>query len=156
MEPAGPAGQHRRLGCPTGRRLVRRRDVATAPDRLQRDLTASRPNQRRVVSLAELPTAEGLLHVAAVRELCDPGILGWAMDDDAGAASVVDGLRMALIGTVCDTNGLVRHSDKGSRWTSLAFATAAISPDYACQPTAPSTRKTAPRLRRCGAPIAWI
>jgi hypothetical protein len=40
------------------------------------------------------PTSEGALHVAAIRDQCHRGIVGWAMDSHAGAELVVDAITM--------------------------------------------------------------
>ena len=93
----------------------RRPDVAPAPDLIQRDFTAQRPNQRWVADLAQFPTTQGPLHVAAIRDLCHRGIVGWAMDGHPGAELVVDALHMALARTTPDPDGLIHHSDKGSQ-----------------------------------------
>ena len=62
------------------RRWRRRRpDIAPAPDRLNRDFTAARPNQRWVADITEFPTGEGKLHLAGVRDLCHRGLVGWSM-----------------------------------------------------------------------------
>jgi transposase InsO family protein len=53
----------------------RRPDIAPAPDRLNRDFTAERPNQRWVADITEFPTGEGRLHLAGVR---DRAIAAWS------------------------------------------------------------------------------
>ncbi|MCI0544228.1 MAG: IS3 family transposase [Actinobacteria bacterium] len=116
----GLVGAHARKKWRRGRP-----DIAPAPDLLERDFTADRPNQRWVADLAQFPTGEGPLHVAAIRDLCHRGIVGWAMDDHAGAELVVNALTMALGRTVPDAEGLVHHSDRGSQYTSAAFTAAA-------------------------------
>lgn len=114
------------VGAHSRKKWKRRRpDIAPAPDRLRRDFTASRPNQRWVADMAQFPTAEGPLHVAGIRDLCHRGIVGWAMDAHPGAELAVDALHMALARTIVDPDGLVHHSDKGSAYTSLAFGAAA-------------------------------
>ena len=113
-------------GAHTKRKWRRRRpDVAPAPDRLNRDFTAPRPNMRWVADLSQFPTREGPLHVAAIRDLCHRGIVGWAMDSHQGAELVVDALFMALARTTPDSDGLTHHSDRGSQYTSQAFTAAA-------------------------------
>lgn len=120
MAQAGLIGAHSR------KKWRRRRpDVAPAPDLVKRVFTAPRPNMVWVADLAEFPTDEGPLHVAAIRDLCHRGIVGWAMDGHAGAELVVDAVTMALARTVPDDSGLIHHSDRGSQYTSLAFTTAA-------------------------------
>lgn len=120
MAREGLVGAHSRKKWRRGRP-----DVAPAPDLLERDFTADRPNQRWVADIAQFPTAEGPLHVAAIRDLCHRGIVGWAMGAHAGAELVVDALTMALGRTVPDGEGLVHHSDRGSQYTSAAFTAAA-------------------------------
>lgn len=66
----GLVGAHSRKRWRRGRR-----DIAPAPDLLERDFTADRPNQRWVADIAQFPTAEGPLHVAAIRDLCHRGIV---------------------------------------------------------------------------------
>jgi len=120
-----------RVGCKRVARLMRtdglvgahvrkqwrrgRPDVAPAPDRIERDFTAQRPNQRCVSDITEFPTGEGTLHVAGVRDLCHRGLVGWAMGAHPDAELVVDALVMALGRATPDGDGLVHHSDRGSQ-----------------------------------------
>lgn len=115
------------VGAHTRRRWRRGRpDVAPAPDRLQRDFRAERPNLRWVADITEFPTGEGKLHLAAIRDLCHRGIVGWSMDEHQDAQLVVDALTMALGRTApADTDGLIHHSDRGSQYTALDFVMAA-------------------------------
>ena len=106
---------NRLVGAHSRRKWKRRRpDIAPAPDRLRRDFTAFRPNQRWAADMAQFPTGEGPLHVAAIRDPCHRGIVGWAMDTPPGAELAVDALYMALARTIVDPDGLVYHSDMGS------------------------------------------
>lgn len=130
----------RRLGCKRVARLMRseglmgahvrkkwrrgRPDVAPAPDRLNRQFAAARPNQVWVADISEFPTGEGKLHVAGIRDLCHRGLVGWAMGAHADAELVVDAVVMALGRCTPDPDGLVHHSDRGSQYTSLDFCTA--------------------------------
>jgi transposase InsO family protein len=111
--------RHARLvGAHSRRRWRRGRpDVAPAPDRLNRDFTADRPNQRWVADICEFPTGEGKLYVAGIRDLCHRGLVGWAMGEHQDAELVVDALVMDLARTVADvdSDGLVHHSDRGSQ-----------------------------------------
>ena len=116
---------HGLVGAHSRRRWRRGRpDVAPAPDRLERDFTAARPNSKWVADITEFPTGEGKLHVAGVRDLCHRGLVGWAMDGHPDAELVVDALVMALSRTVPDPDGLTHHSDRGSQYTSLDFCAA--------------------------------
>lgn len=73
-----------------------RPEIAPAPDLLQRDFAATRPNQRWVADIAEFPTDEGTLYLAGVRDLCDRSLVGWATGAHPDAELVVDALTMAL------------------------------------------------------------
>lgn len=114
-----------------GRKQRKRRtvEVAPAPDLLQRDFTAERPNQRWVADISEFKTGEGKLYVAAIRDLCHRGIVGWSMADHHRAELVVDALTMALGRTTIDTYGLIHHSDKGGEYLSDDFAVASDVPN---------------------------
>jgi putative transposase len=126
----------RRVGCKRVARLMRaealmgvhkrrwrrrRPDIAPAPDRLNRDFTATRPNQRWVADITEFPTGEGKLHLAGVRDLCHRGLVGWSMGSRPDAELVVDALVMALGRAEPDDDGLVHHSDKGGAYVSGDF-----------------------------------
>ena len=106
----------RRVSWPHTRKRWRRGrpDIAPAADHLQRVFSAERPNLRWVADITEFPTGEGKLHLAAIRDLCHRGIVGWAMDEHQDAQLVVDALTMALGRTAAGTDGLIHHSDKGS------------------------------------------
>lgn len=66
-----------------------RPDAGGAPDLLQRDFHAARPNQRWVADITEFPTGEGKLYLAAVRDLFHRGIVGWETGarQDTGSSS---------------------------------------------------------------------
>jgi transposase InsO family protein len=115
----GLMGVHRR------RWRRRRPDSAPAPDRLNRDFTAERPNQRWVADITEFPTGEGKLHLAGVWDLCHRGLVGWSMGPSPDAELVVDALVMALGRAEPDPDGLVHHSDKGGAYLSGEFCSMA-------------------------------
>ena len=71
-----------------------------APNVLQRDFTASAPNQKWLADLTYVPTAEGWLYVALVLDLFSRKLVGWAMSDDDAAGA--DAARR------CDGAGLAR------------------------------------------------
>jgi len=63
--------------------------AAPAPDLVQRDFTASRPNETWVADITYIPAYEGWLFLAAVMDLYSRKIVGWSMRDDLGAPLVV-------------------------------------------------------------------
>jgi putative transposase len=147
MRHDGLAGAHAKR-----KRKRRRPDVAPASDRLNRDFTAERPNMRCVADLAQFPTREGPLHVAAIRDLCHRGIVGWAMDAHQGAELVVDAMFMALGRTTPDPEGLTHHSDRGSQYTSQAFTAAADIAGLQLSFGRTGDAFDTPPWRRCGPP----
>lgn len=99
-----------------------RPDVAGVVDALNRDFTASAPNQRWVADITEFATGDGKLYLAAVRDLFHHGIVGWDTAARQDSILVVNALTMALTRTGHPAD-VVHHSDKGSQYTSLDFAT---------------------------------
>ncbi len=94
--------------------------AAPAPDLVNRDFTAERPDQTWVADITYLPTHEGWLFLAAVMDLYSRKIVGWSMRDDLEAPLVVDAISMAITRRK-PKPGLVHHSDRGSQYTSIAM-----------------------------------
>jgi len=91
-----------------------------APDLVQRDFSAERPNQLWLADITYVPTSEGYLFLAVVEDMFSRKIVGWSMRDDLKAELVIDALAMAVTRRR-PAPGLVHHSDSGSQYTSLAF-----------------------------------
>ncbi|QNT98242.1 ISMsm1, transposase orfB (plasmid) [Streptomyces griseofuscus] len=96
-----------------------------AGDLLQRDFTASRPNERWVADFTYVATWSGIVYVAFVVDVFSRAIVGWSAATSKRAKLVLDALDMALwrrdrAGTPAGP-GLVHHSDAGSQYTSFAF-----------------------------------
>lgn len=85
-----------------------------APDLVNRDFSASRPNETWVADITYVPTHEGWLFLAAVMDLYSRKIVGWSMRDDLEAPLVVDAISMAIARRK-PKPGLVHHSDRGSQ-----------------------------------------
>ena len=94
--------------------------AAPAPDLVNRDFSAARPDQTWVADITYVPTHEGWLFLAAVMDLYSRKIVGWSMRDDREAPLVVDAISMA-ISRRKPKPGLVHHSDRGSQYTSIAM-----------------------------------
>src|SRR6185312_10597390 len=99
-----------------GERLV----STVAPNVLDRQFTAARPNQRWIADFTYIWTAEGWLYVAAVLDLFSRRVVGWAMRAEMTAQLVTDALLMA-IWRRGRPDGLLHHSDRGSQYTSEQF-----------------------------------
>lgn len=63
---------------------------ATAPNLLDRDFTATAPNQKWVADFTYLWTAEGWLYVAVVLDLFSRRVVGWSMQASMTAQLVTN------------------------------------------------------------------
>ena len=77
MRAAGIVGVSRRRAVITTRRD---RDARPAPDLVDRNFTAGRPNQLWVADITYVPTAAGFLYLAVVLYAFSRRIVGWAME----------------------------------------------------------------------------
>lgn len=91
-----------------------------APNRLNRELTAERPNSQWVTDITAIPTAEGWLSLAVVLDLFSRRVVGWAMAPTEDEHLVTLALHMALARRHPDA-GLLHHSDRGSEYTSRGY-----------------------------------
>lgn len=87
---------------------------------LNRNFTATVPNQAWVTDMTYLWTQEGWLYIAAVLDLFSRRIIGWAIDSHMKTSLVSQALKMAL-GRRRPTTGLLHHSDRGSQYASYAY-----------------------------------
>ena len=96
-------------------------NTAYAPDLLERDFSASRPDERWVADISEFHCLDGKLFLAGIRDLFDKTLVGWAMGERQTTDLVVSALVMAPSRRRPDGE-LVHHSDKGPQYTSLELA----------------------------------
>jgi putative transposase len=117
MRAAGLVGaSRRRTGVTTTRRD---KDARPAPDLVDRDFVASKPNQLWVADITFVPTASGFLYLAVVLDAWSRKIVGWSMANHPRAELVLDALEMAI--GQRRPGDVIHHSDQGSQYTSLAF-----------------------------------
>lgn len=93
---------------------------AIAPNVLDRQFTASAPNQKWVADFTYVWTQEGWLYVAVVLDLFSRRVVGWSMQNSMTAQLVTDALVMAVWRRSPDPL-LLHHSDQGSQYTSEPF-----------------------------------
>jgi len=89
----------------------------TAPNRLNREFEASRPNQKWVADITYVPTATGWAYVAAVMDLFSRKVVGWAVSERLETDLVMDALDQAIRTRQPDAS-LVHHSDRGCQYAS--------------------------------------
>jgi transposase InsO family protein len=91
-----------------------------APNLLGRGFTASAPNQAWVGDITFIPTGEGWLYLAIVKDLCHKKVVGYAYSDRIDTQLTLDALDMALRRQKPNP-GLIFHSDRGVQYASIAF-----------------------------------
>jgi len=106
------------------RRRQRQKDAGTrsviAPNVLERDFMADRPNRKWVADFTCIWTAEGWLYLAVVLDLFTRRVVGWSMNNAMTADLVTDALVMA-VWRRGKPDELMHHSDQGSQYTSEQF-----------------------------------
>ena len=97
-------------------------DATRAPDLVNRNFVADRPDALWVTDLTYVPTRSGMAYVCFIVDAFSRRIVGWRVAANMRTDMVLDALEMArrsrggrrLV-------GLVAHSDAGSQFTSVRF-----------------------------------
>jgi putative transposase len=107
-----------------GRRMPRttdsRHDLPVGPNLLGRRFAAERPDAVWLADLSYLPTDEGWLYLAAIKDMATREIVGWSMADHLRAGLCVDALVMALQ-RHRPPEGLIHHSDRGVQYAAEPY-----------------------------------
>jgi len=90
------------------------------PNHLNRDFTATAPDQKWTVDITYISTQKGWLYLAVVLDLFSRRIVGWAMSGRMTTQLVVDALQMAVQQRQ-PPKGLLHHSDRGSQYTAESY-----------------------------------
>ena len=105
----------------TCRTTVSEGSVARPGDLVQRQFSATRPNQLWVADFTYVATWTGFVYVAFVIDVYSRGIVGWRVARTMRADLVLDALEQALWSRR-DIDGLVHHSDRGSQYLSIRYS----------------------------------
>lgn len=93
-----------------------------SPDRVKRDFTASRPDEKWFADFTYLRCWEGLVFFSFVIDAYSRRIVGWQFANHMRTTLVLDALRMALHQRAPGADvSLVAHSDAGSQYTSFDY-----------------------------------
>ncbi|MEW5657662.1 IS3 family transposase [Streptomyces cinereoruber] len=96
-----------------------------AGDLLQRDFTASRPNERWIADFTYVSTWSGIAYVAFAVDVFSRATVDWSTATNKRAKLALDALDIALWRRDRARNpagpGLIHHSGAGSQYTSFAF-----------------------------------
>lgn len=91
-----------------------------APNLLDQDFSAERPNQKWGSDISYIWTREGWLYLAVVIDLFARRVVGWAMADRLHRELALTALRKALI-MRRPAPGLIHHADRGSQYCSADY-----------------------------------
>jgi putative transposase len=93
-----------------------------APDLVNRNFCAARPNALWVTDLTYVPTRSGMAYVCFIVDAFSRRIVGWRVAAHMRTDMVLDALEMARRSRGARRLvGLVTHSDAGSQFTSVRF-----------------------------------
>jgi putative transposase len=94
---------------------------ARPADLVERDFSATRPNQLWVADLTYVATWSGFVYVAFVVDAFSRFIVGWQASRSLRTDLALDALEMAIWRRQAQLEGLVHHSDRGSQYLSIRY-----------------------------------
>ena len=95
----------------------------TVANVLNRDFTATRPDERWVTDITYVWTDEGWCYLAAILDLYSRAVVGWALAASLSTELPMAALRMAFQRRRPQA-GLMHHSDRGCQYTSFEYRSA--------------------------------
>lgn len=102
------------------RTTIRDDDARPAPDLLDRDFSATRPDERWVADITYIKTLTVDLYLAAIVDLFSRRCVGWALASHMRTELVTHALRMAVARRQ-PVDIVTHHSDQGSQYVSYDF-----------------------------------
>ena len=93
-----------------------------APNRLQRDFTASAPDRVWVADTTYLPVLAGFIYLVVIIDLFSRKVVGWTVGDHLDAELSSEALQRALVRR-SPPPGLIFHSDRGVEFAAKRFRT---------------------------------
>ena len=90
-------------------------------DLVERDFSATRPNQLWVADLTYVASWSGFVYVAFVIDAFSRFIVGWQASRSLRTDLALDALEMAIWRRRAQLQGLVHHSDRGSQYLSIRY-----------------------------------
>ena len=107
---------HKNRRSPNG--LTKADKKANRPENIiQRDFTASKPNEKWLTDITEIPCSDGKLYVAPIFDCFGGEIISLAMDNHMRKDLCICAVKEAYK-TRNPGNGVIIHSDAGSQYTS--------------------------------------
>lgn len=102
-----------------------------APNVLDQNFVAQKPNQKWLCDITYLPTDEGMLYMASVLDVCSRKIVGWQIADHLKAELCLDALKMALESRQ-PQGPLIHHSDQGVQYACDPYQRLLIDQGITC------------------------
>jgi putative transposase len=97
-------------------------DAQRPADLVERDFTATRPNQLWVSDFTYVDTWRGFVYVAFVIDVFARRIVGWRASGSLRTDLALDALEQAIYDRCdIDTGDLVHHSDRGTQYLSIRY-----------------------------------
>ncbi len=104
------------------RRTTTTDEAAPRPaDLVERDFSASRPNQLWVADLTYVVTWSGFVYVSFIIDAYSRFIVGWRTSRSLRTDLALDALEMAIWRRREGLEGLVHHSDRGSQYLAIRY-----------------------------------
>jgi putative transposase len=99
---------------------------------LDRNFTATEPDQDWVADITYIATHQGWLYLAVVVDLFSRRVVGWSMADHMRTDLVLTALEASLGQRIPAQSGLVFHSDRGSQYASSDYRSALEGAGITC------------------------
>ena len=91
-----------------------------APNLIEQNFSAERPNQKWNADISSVWTSEGWLYLAIILDLFARRVVGWAVSDRLHKKLALEALRKTLA-IRQPGKDLIHHSDRGSQYCSTAY-----------------------------------
>ena len=95
-------------------------DMPIAPNVLEQNFKATKPNQKWVADITYIPCRQGRLYLASILDLYTKQIVGWQLRDRMTSDLVLAALDHAYAAKK-PPKGLIHHSDRGSQYASKEY-----------------------------------
>lgn len=95
-------------------------ELPIAPNVLQQDFSAVKPNEKWVADITYIPCRQGKLYLASILDLYTKQIVGWNLSDHMTTDLVLVALKRAHAAKR-PKKGLIHHSDRGSQYASNEY-----------------------------------
>jgi len=105
--------------------------LPVAPNLLDRNFSASAPNQAWVGDITYVWTLEGWMYLAVLIDLHSRAVVGWALSERMTRQLVLDALAMAIARRRPGSD-LLHHTDRGSQYASAEYRAALQAHGIVC------------------------